>query len=175
MSKSNYEILDTHKPYGRNWSDFLLPDQIEFIYKAMQAAREDEREKLVILTCMVCGEQFIGYEPKMCCSGDNCGCMGLPIDPVVCSDVCYGKGMNGGLKKEKLETPIVEREKSQWVSVGDACAFSEYFRNNFDYYDCNSSGRVYKWIDLSKPITAMTMKQIFDEWKQKQLPLPPKQ
>lgn len=43
----------------------------------------------VTLNCMVCGKEFIGEEPKMCCSGRECGCMGLPIDPIVCSEECY--------------------------------------------------------------------------------------
>ena len=52
------------------------------------------------------------------------------------------------------------------VAVEDALAFAEYFRNNFDYYDCNANGRVYKWIDVQKRgKSAMTMKQIFDYWQ----------
>lgn len=52
------------------------------------------------------------------------------------------------------------------VAVEDALAFAEYFRNNFNYYDCNANGRVYKWIDLQKRgQSAMTMKQIFDYWQ----------
>ena len=52
------------------------------------------------------------------------------------------------------------------VAVEDALAFAEYFHNNFDYYDCNANGRVYKWIDLQKRSqSAMTMKQIFDYWQ----------
>lgn len=52
------------------------------------------------------------------------------------------------------------------VAVEDALAFAEYFRNNFDYYDCNANGRVYKWIDFKKrDQSAMTMKQIFDYWQ----------
>lgn len=43
----------------------------------------------VELSCMVCGEIFMGPEPKMCCSGRDCGCMGMPIDPIVCSEECY--------------------------------------------------------------------------------------
>lgn len=51
------------------------------------------------------------------------------------------------------------------VAVEDALAFAEYFRNNFDYYDCNANGRVYEWVDLTKRgKSAMTMKQIFDDW-----------
>jgi hypothetical protein len=45
--------------------------------------------KKVELSCMVCGELFIGPEPETCCSGRDCGCMGMPIDPVVCSKECY--------------------------------------------------------------------------------------
>jgi len=44
---------------------------------------------LVICSCMVCGKDFEGEEPKMCCSGRDCGCMGMPIEPVVCSQECY--------------------------------------------------------------------------------------
>ena len=52
------------------------------------------------------------------------------------------------------------------VAVEDALAFAEYFRNNFDYYDCNANGSVYQWIDLKKRgQSAMTMKQIFDYWQ----------
>lgn len=49
--------------------------------------------KGVELTCMVCGEKFMGPEPKMCCSGRDCGCMGLPVEPIVCSKECYEKGI----------------------------------------------------------------------------------
>lgn len=54
------------------------------------------------------------------------------------------------------------------VALADALSFAEYFRNNFDYYDCNANGRVYKWVDLTKRgKSAMTMKQIFDDWLSK--------
>lgn len=52
--------------------------------KAKQQAEVD-------LTCMVCGKEFMGLEPQICCSGRDCGCMGKPIDPVVCSQECYEK------------------------------------------------------------------------------------
>lgn len=52
------------------------------------------------------------------------------------------------------------------VAVEDALAFAEYLSNNFDYYDCNANGHVYKWIDWKKRSQpAMTMKQIFDYWQ----------
>jgi hypothetical protein len=43
---------------------------------------------------MGCGEEFLGEEPKMCCSGYMCGCMGQPIDPIICSEECYDKVIN---------------------------------------------------------------------------------
>lgn len=48
-----------------------------------------QKTNLIELSCMVCGKMFNGKEPVMCCSGRDCGCMGLPIDPIVCSDECY--------------------------------------------------------------------------------------
>ncbi len=49
---------------------------------------------VVELTCMECGDTWMGGEPARCCSGRDCGCMGQPIDPVVCSKECYDKVIN---------------------------------------------------------------------------------
>ena len=54
--------------------------------------KEDTR--MVTLRCMVCGKEFEGEEPKRCCSGIDCGCMGMPIDPVTCSKKCEDKIMD---------------------------------------------------------------------------------
>jgi len=43
---------------------------------------------------MVCNIEFEGDEPQLCCNGRECGCMGMPIDPVVCSDECYNALIN---------------------------------------------------------------------------------
>lgn len=40
--------------------------------------------------CEICGTEI---EVKMCCSGHECGCMGLPVDPPVCSESCYDQYM----------------------------------------------------------------------------------
>lgn len=53
----------------------------------------DITDKIVDLNCMVCGKEFKDLEPKMCCSGRECGCMGMPIEPIVCSHECYNKLM----------------------------------------------------------------------------------
>lgn len=50
------------------------------------------KPKEVLLTCIVCGERFMGPEPVMCCNGRDCGCMGIPTEPIVCSKECYEKG-----------------------------------------------------------------------------------
>ncbi len=69
-------------------------------------------------------------------------------------------------KIENGQPTLQQHNVSGSVAVEDALAFAEYFRNNFDYYDCNANGRVYKWIDLQKRgQSAMTMKQIFDYWQ----------
>jgi len=48
----------------------------------------------ITLTCEVCGKEFLGDPPVMCCSGRDCGCMGRPIEPVVCSKECFNKIIN---------------------------------------------------------------------------------
>jgi len=75
--------------------------------------------------------------------------------------MAHNDKMSNKEQKQPLQQPLV----SGSVAVEDALAFAEYFHNNFDYYDCNANGRVYKWIDLQKRSqSAMTMKQIFDYW-----------
>lgn len=70
------------------------------------------------------------------------------------------------MSNEEQNQPFQQPLISGLVAVEDALAFAEYFRNNFDYYDCNANGSVYKWIDFQKRgEPAMTMKQIFDYWQ----------
>ena len=45
--------------------------------------------------CLTCGTE-VGV--NMCCSGRECGCMGMPIDPPFCSEECY---KNYKYKKDK--------------------------------------------------------------------------
>jgi len=40
-------------------------------------------------------------EPIMCCSGHECGCMGLPIEPPVCSTECQTECLKTLLNKEE--------------------------------------------------------------------------
>jgi hypothetical protein len=41
------------------------------------------------LNCMCCEIEFEGEPPQRCCDGYMCGCMGLPIEPIICSENCY--------------------------------------------------------------------------------------
>lgn len=36
--------------------------------------------------CIVCNTEI---DIEMCCNGNNCGCLGQPIHPPVCSEECY--------------------------------------------------------------------------------------
>lgn len=38
--------------------------------------------------CVICGKPVTDHEPKYCCSGHDCTCMGEPIDPCTCSVEC---------------------------------------------------------------------------------------
>jgi len=39
--------------------------------------------------CLICEKIVKDYDPKMCCSGQECGCMGMPTNPCVCSNECF--------------------------------------------------------------------------------------
>lgn len=45
----------------------------------------------VVYLCIMCGEPVPEYEPQMCCDGKECACMGLPIEPPLCSFECGEK------------------------------------------------------------------------------------
>ena len=40
--------------------------------------------------CEICSKEI---EVTLCCNAFDCGCMGLPIEPPVCSDKCSDKYM----------------------------------------------------------------------------------
>ncbi len=45
--------------------------------------------KLKVDNCLICGKPVPDYEPEFCCSGQECGCYGQPVEPCTCSDECY--------------------------------------------------------------------------------------
>lgn len=54
--------------------------------------------------CDGCGKGVLvpdDYEEEYCCSGYMCGCMGLPIDPILCEECTtkyIGKPVEGDLE-----------------------------------------------------------------------------
>ena len=54
--------------------------------------------------CEICETEI---EVQVCCSSFDCGCMGLPVDPPVCSSECYDKlleKIHG--KKDDIKLPF---------------------------------------------------------------------
>ncbi len=41
--------------------------------------------------CEICGTEI---EVQICCNAFDCGCLGLPTEPPVCSSECYDKYMD---------------------------------------------------------------------------------
>jgi len=61
------------------------------------------------LTCEVCGKTYKGEAPDQCCNGGECGCMGRPVDPMVCSEDCYNVLMQEALRPIDMPIPNVHR------------------------------------------------------------------
>jgi hypothetical protein len=53
-----------------------------------------KNKKEIELECYVCKNIYKGEEPRRCCNGQDCGCMGMPIDPPTCSKECWDKLMS---------------------------------------------------------------------------------
>jgi len=45
--------------------------------------------------CLICQKSLFDYEPEFCCSGQDCGCLGKPTNPPVCSKRCLKACMDG--------------------------------------------------------------------------------
>lgn len=50
--------------------------------------------------CDVCGKEIV---LQYCCTAFDCGCMGKPIDPPVCSNECYDKYMETPEDREGID------------------------------------------------------------------------
>jgi hypothetical protein len=55
--------------------------------------------------CTVCGADVTDYEPEYCCTSISmdspCGCMGLPIEPPLCSVECAEKVFGKAVKEDE--------------------------------------------------------------------------
>jgi hypothetical protein len=61
--------------------------------------------------CFICQKPVPDYRPQFCCNGIDCGCMGLPIEPCVCSDNCYVALMSG------IGKPYNERREDAGIDI----------------------------------------------------------
>lgn len=87
------EIIKSGENIRATYKASKPPFYIKVAKEALAKWKGEAEQPQVELSCMVCGTKFMGPEPQMCCSGRDCGCMGLPVDPIVCSKECYKKGL----------------------------------------------------------------------------------
>jgi len=72
--------------------------------------------------CEICGAEVPEYKVQICCSGVDCACMGLPIEPCVCSDECYTAIMDGigkPVEQRRLDAGIPWRGEVSELKDGD--------------------------------------------------------
>lgn len=63
--------------------------------------------------CLICGTEVHDYDPMMCCSGKDCGCMGMPTNPCVCSPECYEaliKGIGKTYEERRINAGIKRKD-----------------------------------------------------------------
>ena len=70
------------------------------IYKGKQINNTFER-------CDICNKPVTGFEYEYCCNGQDCGCMGQPLTPCICSEECNEamKG-NGTFEARRIRAGI---------------------------------------------------------------------
>jgi len=61
--------------------------------------------------CLICQKIVKNYDPKMCCSGRECGCLGQPTEPCVCGQECWNGLMDGA------GTPLEERRVKARIEI----------------------------------------------------------
>lgn len=80
-----HNFIDSKRIYNLVLANAVLYDKPILNIKGALSFWEPKTNQ----TCMNCKEPFFGQEPEYCCDGRECGCMGAPRDPVVCSEECY--------------------------------------------------------------------------------------
>ena len=69
--------------------------------------------------CYVCNGPVPDYEPAYCCSGQECGCYGQPLEPPMCSSKCWDFAMVPFLKSEDGRSYETLPEKKIRLSFKD--------------------------------------------------------
>lgn len=67
--------------------------------------------ELIKQACISCEAEFLGREPDLCCSGSDCGCQGLPIEPPLC-EKCEDKFFGGKYPCVECGNPLTLKEIS---------------------------------------------------------------
>lgn|SRR5574340_45679 len=70
-------------------------DEIDIDYQICHRCGFNAAKIVKKWECLICHKPVPEYKPKYCCNGVDCGCMGQPIEPCVCSDTCYEAVMKG--------------------------------------------------------------------------------
>jgi hypothetical protein len=76
------------------------------------------------MNCLICKKPVPDYIPQMCCDGRECGCMGMPVNPCICSDQCYDAVMNG------IGKPFDERRKDAGIEIYNSAQKEGYDNTN---------------------------------------------
>lgn len=110
--------------------------------------------------CQYCGQMYHGEEPKGCCSGRDCGCMGLPVNgPFVCSKGCYEKLIEGNKPPQPAPTcgarwvdgKQLPDEEGKYLCekmpiTNNETYFERVFFNNGKF---QTAHRIVRWLDES--------------------------
>lgn len=74
-------------------------------------------------TCIICEKPVPDYTPVMCCSGHECGCMGQPTEPCVCSKECDSAVYDniGMTMEERRIKAGIEKWSPSGVTIGWMC------------------------------------------------------
>ena len=92
-SNSNHVLLEDRRflwPGSIFKTPNELADDLLNRFNSKHTIKSELQESKTAL-CVVCGKDT-GIVPETCCSGRECGCMGMPVNgPFVCSEHCYNK------------------------------------------------------------------------------------
>lgn len=69
--------------------------------------------------CIVCDDEI---DVEYCCSGHECGCMGMPIDPPFCSTECEEEFIDNQINKDAKVKGRKKEEETAKNQTNKDCA-----------------------------------------------------
>lgn len=64
--------------------------------------------------CEICQKPMPDYEPRFCCDGSFCGCLGQPTNPQICSQTCMDAAIKfGGSMEQRRVSAGIELYKTE--------------------------------------------------------------